>query len=90
VFAPGAEGVEGPGVLHFVVAEDVEIAVVGADAEVAGAGGVPLVLNFGDFEDATAENEALRALVSAKASVTLDANLAHGLPPEKPMSIVYA
>ena len=90
MLAPGAEGVESPEVLHFVVAEDIEVAVVGADAEVAGAGGVPLVLDFGDLEGAAAQGEALRALIGAKAGVTLDANFAHFLPREKAMTIVYA
>lgn len=86
MFAPGAEGVEGPEVLHFIVAKDVEVAVVGAHAEVTGAWGVPLVLDFRDVEGAAAKREALRALVSAKASVAVNANLAHSLPQAEPMT----
>jgi len=72
-----AESVERPDVLDFVVAEDVKIAVVGANAKVDGVRLVPLVIDGDDVEIPAANREANRPLVGAVARVALHLDGTH-------------
>lgn len=74
----GAEGVEGPAILALVVAKDVMIAVVGADAEIDGVRFVPLILHFDHCETVASYLKASGALVGAMAGVAFDLGRDHG------------
>jgi hypothetical protein len=73
----GAEGVERPGILAVVMAQDVNVSVGSGDAEMCCAGGVPAVIDIYYFERAFAEGEPNRPLVRAIPRITFHANSMH-------------
>jgi hypothetical protein len=74
----GAEAIEGPDVLGLVMAKNVVVAVIGADAKIAGSRGVPSAVELMHFELSATKDEAERAFIGAVTRITLDAHLAHG------------
>jgi len=73
----GAEGVERPDVLNFIVAEDVEISVVGANPEIDRVRLVPLVFHVHDLKFPAANRETRRPLVGAVARIALHLDGTH-------------
>jgi len=74
-FRVAAERIEGPRIVLFVVAQDVEIAVIGADAEASVSDPVPLIEHFRHLIGAPIprlRDEAQRALVRLVAGVAFD------------------
>jgi hypothetical protein len=72
VSARGAKTVETPEILGFVVTEDVEIAVLGANAKISGARRIPAAVKILDVVGAAAKGETQRTFVGAIACVTFD------------------
>lgn len=73
----GAETVERPAILRFVVAEDIEIPVIGAHAKVACFGGVPPPIQLVDFKLPSTQDEPHRPLIGSMPRVAFDAHLVH-------------
>src|ERR1700740_963637 len=73
----GAKAVERPEILRLVVTEDVEIAVIGAHAEVGRIGGIPLAILFGNLELPPAKYKAQRPFVGSVPRIAFDAHFAH-------------
>src|SRR5580658_9139666 len=73
----GAEAVERPRVLRFVMAQHVEIAVVGANAKVACFGGVPPAVQLVDLKLPPTQDEPEWPFVGAVPRVAFDAHFAH-------------
>jgi hypothetical protein len=78
--ASGTEGVQTPDVLRFVMSQDKIIAVFRTDAKIDGSRGVPLILNFDDFENVAAQGKPEGALVGFISSMGFDAQIAHRSP----------
>src|SRR5579859_603286 len=78
--ASGAEGFEGPGVLGFLTAQDVALAIGEENAEKRGARGVPAVFNFEDVQHLAGDSQSHRALVGLVSGVAfdVDALVRHG------------
>ena len=73
----GSKSVQGPGILYFIVAQNIIISVVSANAKINRGGGIPLIVHFIDDEISAAESKFLRPLIGLKSRVTLDANFVH-------------
>lgn len=73
----GAEGVERPGILAVVMAQDVNVSVGSGDAEMCCAGGIPAIIDIYYFECVFAEGEPNRPLVRAITRITFHANFMH-------------
>jgi len=54
----GPKCVQGPKVRAFIVAQDIEIAVVSLDTKIGGTCGIPAILNVLNFEEMAAQGEA--------------------------------
>lgn len=76
----GTKSVKRPQILPFVMAQDIEIAVVGTNAEICGIRRVPPAINFIYLKLTATKDETKRALVGAKPRVALDAHFAHLAP----------
>jgi YVTN family beta-propeller protein len=86
----GTKTVKRPKILGLIVAKDVEVAVVGAHAEIGCFRGVPLTVQFVDFKVAATQGEAQRPLVRFMPRIAFDVHLAHralrgveGSPPQE-------
>jgi hypothetical protein len=77
MLASRSKTVESPNVLSFVVAEDVEVAVVGTHAKVSGLRGIPLAVEFLHLETPSAQDEPQRPFIGPVPRITFDAHLAH-------------
>ena len=73
----GAEGVERPGILAVVMAQDVNVSVGSGDAEMCCVGGIPAVIDLNYFERSFAGGEPNRPLVRAITRITFHANFMH-------------
>jgi hypothetical protein len=75
--ASGAKSVKSPGILHFIMAQNIKIAVVCADTKVACGRRIPLAVNLVYLKFAAAKNKPKGPLVGSVSGMALDANFAH-------------
>ncbi len=82
VVPSGAKAVERPRVLSNIVAQDIEVPVLGAHSEIGRIRGVPLAVQILDFVFVAVENKSKRPLVRAMARITLDSHFSHRVSPD--------
>lgn len=83
----GAKAVERPRILSNIVAEDIEVPILGAHSEIGRVRRVPLAIQNFDFVFVTMKNESKRALVGAIARIALDSHFSHRISSEASESL---
>jgi hypothetical protein len=75
--AGGTKAVEGPNILNFMVPEDIEVSIIGADAKISVFRRVPLSVEFLHLEFPASKDESERTFIGTMPCVTFHSNFSH-------------